>query len=183
MFETRLSVHFSDGTDMPVGKIICLARTYHKHAEEMGDAVKKEPLLFLKPLSAVIHDQGAIVIPKQSSEVHHEVELGIVIKKEGKNISAAHADEHIAGYCLGLDITARITLAVNGEIRQRSSTSALSLTVGEIVAYVSSLMSLERGDIILTGTPEGVGQITAGDTIEAQIENLLSLTVSVVKAQ
>ena len=224
MLETRPSVHFFDGTDMAVGKIICLARTYRKHAEEMGDAVKKEPLIFLKPSSTVIHDQEAIVIPKQSSEVHHEVELGIVIKKEGKNISAAHADEHIAGYCLGLDITARdiqqkakehgwpwtiakgfdtfcplstvapsttvpnplaltITLAVNGEIRQRSSTSALSLTVGEIVAYVSSLMSLERGDIILTGTPEGVGQITAGDTIEAQIENLLSLTVSVVKAQ
>ena len=224
MVETNPSVYFSDGTYMPVGKIICLARTYRKHAEEIGDTVKKDPLLFLKPSSTVIYDQGTIVIPKQSCDVHHEVELGIIIKKEGKNISAAHADEHIAGYCLGLDITARdiqkeakehgwpwtiakgfdtfcplsmaappnavpnphalgIVLAVNGEVRQRSSTSALSLTIEEIISYVSSLMTLKRGDIILTGTPGGVGQIIAGDTIEARIGDVFSLTITVAKEE
>jgi 2-keto-4-pentenoate hydratase/2-oxohepta-3-ene-1,7-dioic acid hydratase in catechol pathway len=213
-------VHFIDKPPIPIGKIICLARTYRKHAEEMGSEVKKDPLLFLKPPSSVIYNQDIIVLPRQSHDVHHEAELGIIIEKQGKSLRAAQVADHIAGYCLGLDITARdiqqtakehgwpwtiakgfdtfcplseavspsavpnphaltITLAVNGEIRQRASTSALIMTVGEIVAYVSSLMTLERGDIILTGTPEGVGQITAGDIIEAQLGDLLSLTVTV----
>jgi 2-keto-4-pentenoate hydratase/2-oxohepta-3-ene-1,7-dioic acid hydratase in catechol pathway len=217
-------MHFIDKNDIPIGKIICLARTYRKHAEEMGGEVKKNPLLFLKPSSAVIYDKGTIVLPKQSSHVHHEVELGIVIKKDGKNLSISKAEDYIAGYCLGLDITARdiqqtakehgwpwtisksfdtfcplssavspaavpnphtltMKLAVNGKIRQCSSTAALTMTVGEIVAYVSSLMSLGRGDIILTGTPEGVGQLLAGDIIEAQIGDLFSLTLSVVNEQ
>src|SRR4030065_1636514 len=181
-------------------KIICLGRNYRKHAEELGNVVPDKPIIFLKPPSSLIVEGEKILLPSQSQDVHHEVELGVVIGKTGRNIPRAEAEGHILGYCIFLDITARdiqkeetkrgapwalakgfdtfapvsqvvrreeltepedlaIRLWVNGETRQDSNTSFMIFGIGEIIEYISSYMTLEAGDIIATGTPEGVGAI------------------------
>lgn len=93
--------------NIPIGKIICLARTYKKHAEEMKSKVPKDPLLFLKPATSVIFNGDSIIIPEISNCLHHEVELGVIINKKGKNIKKENALDFILGYCIALDITAR----------------------------------------------------------------------------
>jgi len=205
---------------MNIGKIVCLARTYKKHAEEMKAITTKEPLLFLKPNSSVIYNGENIVIPKRSNSVHHEVELGIIIGKKAKNIKIKNSMDYIFGYVIALDITARdiqseakrngwpwgiakgfdtftpisdvilkkdiknpmnldISLKVNNEIRQKSNTKNLIFTIEEIISYISSIMTLEPGDLILTGTPEGVEEIKKGDNLSANLENILTLEVNV----
>ena len=214
--------HFKDTRRrLRVGKVVCLARTYSKHAVEMNSAVPEEPLLFLKPASSVVFNNQSIVIPKKTNLVHHEVELGVVIGRKGKNITKGDAMDYVLGYLLGLDITARdlqdkakkhgwpwtiskgfdtfcpisdvvlkkdvenprnldLLLKVNGKLRQSSNTRYMVYTVEEIVAFVSSIMTLEPGDLILTGTPEGVGAIENGDVVEAKLGNFCSLKLDVV---
>lgn len=208
------------GLKMSVGKIVCLARTYKKHATEMESEVPKEPLVFLKPASSIIFDGDSILYPKNVKCIHHEVELGIVIGKKGKNIKAENVLDYILGYCVCLDITARdiqtiakkngwpwaiaksfdtfapisnivlksdyinpnridIWLKVNNETRQKSNTKNLVFSVEEIVEFISNIMTLEKGDLIMTGTPEGVGEIKPGDIILAGLGDLCSLKVSV----
>jgi len=203
-----------------IGKIVCLARTYKKHADEMGSEMPEEPILFLKPASSVIFDSQSIVIPNRTKEVHHEIELGVVIGKKGKNIPEEKARDYILGYLLALDITARdiqqkakseglpwtiakgfdtfcpisnavpkekvsdanklpLILKVNGVTRQFSNTGNMRYPVEKIVSFVSEIMTLERGDLILTGTPEGVGPINPGDTVEAELGDICSLKVYV----
>ncbi len=213
---------FKENTDrkLNIGKIICLARTYKKHAKEMNANVTKKPLLFLKPVSSVIFNSETIILPNISKSVHHEVELGIVIGKKGKNIDKKDAMEHVYGYLLGLDITARdiqseakkngwpwgiakgfdtfapisevvlkekvkdpqnldIWLKVNNEIRQKSNTNNMALSIREIIEFISNIMTLEPGDLILTGTPEGVNEIKKGDTIKAGLGNSMDLKIKV----
>ena len=206
-----------------IGKIICLARTYRKHVEEMNSKVTEKPLLFLKPTSSVIFDNQSIILPRQSNIVHHEVELGFVIGRRGKNIKKEEAEDYILGYLLGLDITARdlqeeakkngwpwtiskgfdtfcpvskvvlkekiddpynldLILKVNNELRQFSNTRYLIYSIEEIIEFVSSIMTLEYGDLILTGTPGGVSQIRDGDIVEAKLDSICSLKLKVVSA-
>ena len=194
-------------------KIICLGRNYRKHAEELGNAVPEKPIIFLKPLSSLILEGEKIILPPQSHDVHHEVELGFVIGKSGKNILRSRAEEYIMGFCIILDLTARdiqqeekkraapwtlakgfdtfapvsqivkkeditnpenlsIKLWVNNRLRQDSNTGFMIFRIAEIIEYISSYMTLERGDIIATGTPEGVGQIKSRDIVEAEIEGI-----------
>jgi len=194
-------------------KIICLGRNYRKHAEELGNVVPDKPIIFLKPPSSLIVEGEKIILPSQSQDVHHEVELGVVIGKTGRHISRTEAEGHILGYCIFLDITARdiqkeetkrgapwalakgfdtfapvsqvvrreelshpanlaIRLRVNDETRQDSNTNFMIFGVGEIIEYISSYMTLEAGDIIATGTPEGVGPIKKGDVLTAEIEGI-----------
>ncbi len=206
--------------DLTIGKLVCLARTYKKHAQEMNSDIPKEPLLFLKPASSVIFNEDIIKIPKMSKCIHHEVELGIVIGKKCKNIPKKDALNYVLGYLVALDITARdiqtnlkkngwpwciaksfdtfapisdvvlkenvsnpqeldITLKVNGEVKQSSNTKNMIFTIEEIIEYISKIMTLEPGDLIMTGTPEGVGEILTGDILEAQLGNICSLKVFV----
>jgi len=206
--------------ELSVGKLVCLARTYRKHAEEMNTYVTEEPLLFLKPASAVIFDGESIIIPKMSNCLHHEVELGVVIGKKCKNVPQKNAMNYVLGYLLALDITARdtqsiakkngwpwsiakgfdtfapissivlkeevqdpsnldISLKVDGEIRQSSNTSYMIYSIERIIEFISGVMTLEPGDLILTGTPEGVGEIVSGDVIEAHLEDICSIKVDV----
>ena len=90
-----------------IGKIVCLARTYKKHAQEMNTDVTKDPLLFLKPASSVIFNDDSIIIPKMSNCLHHEVELGVLIGKKCKNIKQEEALNYVLGYLIALDVTAR----------------------------------------------------------------------------
>jgi len=205
-----------------IGKIICLARTYQKHAQEMNTSVTEDPLLFLKPESSVIFNNESIIIPKMSSCLHHEVELGVVIGKKGKHITRNSAMSHVLGYIIALDITARdiqsvakkngwpwsiakgfdtfapisnvvlkkeisnpldldLELKVNGVIKQRSNTKFMIFSIERIIEFISEVMTLKRGDLILTGTPEGVGEIVEGDVIEANLGTICSLKVDVKK--
>lgn len=203
-----------------IGKIICLARTYKKHAQEMNAKVTEDPLLFLKPESSVILNNESIILPKMSKCLHHEVELGVVMGKNGKHISQDDATDHVLGYLIALDITARdiqsvakkngwpwsiakgfdtfapisnvilkdeisnphnldLKLKVNGKLKQESNTRYMIYSIERIIEFVSKIMTLKRGDLILTGTPEGVGEIFDGDVIEAYLGNICSLKVDV----
>lgn len=203
-----------------IGKLVCLARTYKKHAEEMYSDIPKEPFLFLKPASAVIFDGDSIVIPKMSKCIHHEVELGVIIGKKCKNVPHEKALDYVLGYCLALDITARdiqteakkkgwpwdiakgfdtfapisnvvlkenvpdpndldLSLKVNGIIKQSSNTKNMLFSVEEIIEFISKVMTLECGDLIMTGTPEGVGEIKSGDVLDASLGDFCSLSVDV----
>ena len=210
-------------TEIPIGKIICLAQNYPKHSAEMNSTPPPWPYFFLKPATALLPDGGTVRLPDFSSCVHHEVELYLLIGKTGRHIPKEAADEHIAGYGILLDLTARdiqtegkqsgrpfgiskcwdtsapvsaatptetvggitgarvlaIELRTNGEPRQSGRTSAMLYKLDELIAFLSRVMTLEFGDIISTGTPEGVSEIKAGDTIEATIEKLGSLKVTV----
>jgi 2-keto-4-pentenoate hydratase/2-oxohepta-3-ene-1,7-dioic acid hydratase in catechol pathway len=205
-----------------IGKIICLARTYKKHAQEMNAKTPQEPLLFLKPESSIIFNNGTIISPPHTSCIHHEVELGVVIGKKGKNISQNSAMNHILGYLVALDVTARdiqsrakkngwpwsiskgfdtfcpisnvvkknkvdtplnlsLQLFVNKRLQQQSNTKYMMFPFERIIEYISSVMTLKKGDLILTGTPEGVGEIKPGDSIKACLGNICELNVTVQK--
>lgn len=202
------------------GKILCIGRNYALHAREMGSEAPETPILFLKPSSALVGNGGRIVLPPQSQDVHHEVELVVAIGRGGKHIPVAKALEYVDGYAVGLDMTARdvqaeakkkglpwtvakgfdtfaplgeiapvaaipdpqnltVTLRVNGEVRQQGSTADMLFSVAELVAYCSTIFTLRPGDLIYTGTPEGVGPVEAGDHLEATIDGLPPLSVRV----
>jgi 2-keto-4-pentenoate hydratase/2-oxohepta-3-ene-1,7-dioic acid hydratase in catechol pathway len=205
-----------------VGKIICLARTYKEHAEEMKSTVTKDPLLFLKPDTSVIFNNGTILIPSRSNCLHHEVELGIVIGYNGKHIQPEKAMDYVIGYLVALDITARdlqseakkngwpwtiakgfdtfaplsdvilkekisnpttldLELKINGVIKQKANTRQMIYSLENIISFASDIMTLKRGDLILTGTPEGVGEIKEGDILEARLDAYCTLKVDVRK--
>jgi len=213
---------FKDGIkrDIAIGKLVCLARSYKKHAQEMKSDIPKEPVIFLKPASSVIFNAGKIKIPKMSKSIHHEVELGVVIRRKCKNISKKDAMNYVLGYLVALDITARdiqsgfkkkgwpwtiaksfdtfapisdvvlkekvrnpqnldICLKVNGKVRQNSNTRFMIFSIEEIIEFISKVMTLEPGDLILTGTPEGVSEILKGDVLEANLGNICFLKVNV----
>ena len=192
-------------------KIIAIARNYAAHAAEHDAQVPEIPLLFFKPPSAVIGPGDAIRIPPQTQQMEHEAELAVVIGKEGRWITPEKADEHILGYTIANDVTARdlqrsdtlwtrakgfdtfaplgpwietdfdpadaiITCRVNDAIRQMASTRDMVFTDKSLIAFISSIMTLYPGDVILTGTPEGVGPLKEGDVVEITIEGIGALT-------
>ena len=212
--DSMIRLPFRDGFyEVNPSKIICLGRNYAEHAKELGHEVPKEPVIFLKPPSALIEPNQTIILPRKSREVHHEVELAVIIGKRGKDIPRERAMDYVLGYTVFMDITARdlqseakkkglpwtvakgfdtfapigprivpkeeldpsnleIGLKVNGEVRQLSRTSKMIFKIPEIIEYISSIMTLEKGDIIATGTPEGVGPLRHGDIVEAWIEGI-----------
>jgi 2-keto-4-pentenoate hydratase/2-oxohepta-3-ene-1,7-dioic acid hydratase (catechol pathway) len=168
-----------------------------------------EPIIFLKPPSAVVGHDDEIILPEMSRRVDYEGELAVVISKRCRGISADDADDYILGYTCFNDVTARdlqqkdgqwtrsksfdtfapvgpwvaqmsvedaedlsISTRVNGETRQRSNTSDLIFGVAELIEFVSSIMTLEPGDVIATGTPPGVGMLKSGDIVEVEIEGI-----------
>lgn len=188
-------------------KIICVGRNYVAHAKELGNEVPEVPMLFLKPPSSVLEPGGTIVLPPQTQQVEHEAELTVVIGKRGRWIEPDDVKDHILGYTIANDITARdlqkrdgqwtrgkgfdtfcpfgpwvetefdpadavVTCSVNGELRQMGSTRDMIFSVRQLLAYISSVMTLEPGDLVLTGTPAGVGPLNEGDTLVTSIEGL-----------
>ncbi|CAF4519857.1 unnamed protein product, partial [Rotaria socialis] len=182
--------------------------------------VPTKPIIFMKPPSAFVIEPNDIKIPSEWDEVHHEVELGVIIDKKCQNVSKEDAAEYIAGYCLALDMTSRklqnelkdqglpwllakgfdtscpcgdfidkneinlsssvnLWLSVNGTMRQNGHTRDMIFSVPDLIAFISKYITLEHGDLILTGTPAGVGAVKRGDHIEAGIngENDLKYTM------
>ncbi|MCK4513306.1 fumarylacetoacetate hydrolase family protein [bacterium] len=207
--------------ELAVGKIVAAGSNYADHAKEMGTPRPKEPTLFLKPSTSILHVGEPIVFPEVGSMLHHEVELGLLIGRTCKNVSVERAHEHVLGYLLALDLTLRdlqqdakkhgrpwatskgfdcacpvsdvlplsdmgllgsleLTLSVNGENRQHGSTSDMIWSPPELVAVASRYFTLERGDILLTGTPAGVGPLERGDRVEAWLGSDLAIGFDVV---
>ncbi|MBM4169631.1 MAG: fumarylacetoacetate hydrolase family protein [Ignavibacteria bacterium] len=208
-----------------VGKIICVGRNYAEHAKEMRAEVPTFPVLFLKPSTAVIGDRGTVVIPDISNNLHHEVEMTILIGKGGSGIPRERAPEYVAGYGIGLDMTLRdvqdeakkkglpwalakgfdtsaplsefvpasavqdphqieVRLTVNNELRQLGNTKDCIFLVDDLISTISRYFSLEPGDIIMTGTPQGVNRVVPGDRLTAELRTadgmvLTSLSVGI----
>ncbi|MEE8497894.1 MAG: fumarylacetoacetate hydrolase family protein [Acidimicrobiia bacterium] len=196
-------------------KVVCVGRNYVEHAAEQNAEISNEPVIFLKPSTAVIGPGQPIVLPPEAKTVHHEAELVIVVGKVSRKVKAESASAHIIGYTAANDVSARdlqaidgqwtraksfdsfcplgpaieteldpiglsITCAVNGEIRQEGNTEDMVFGVAEIFEFVTGVMTMLPGDVILTGTPAGVGPIVAGDFVDVSIERIGSLTNPVV---
>ncbi|KAM6299095.1 oxaloacetate tautomerase FAHD1, mitochondrial [Aegotheles albertisi] len=202
--------------------IVCVGRNYAEHAREMGSSLPPQPLFFLKPSSAYVRPGAPILRPYYSQNLHHEVELGVVMGRRAQAVSQEAAMEHVAGYALCLDMTARDTqeeckkkglpwtlakgfgsscpvsdfvpkekipdphklkiwLKVNGELRQEGETSMMIFSIPYLISYISEIFTLEEGDLILTGSPQGVGSVEAGDEIEAGISGVLSMRFTVAQ--
>ena len=220
-----MTVTLPSGEAVRPGKILCIGRNYAAHVKEMGDvdAPPAEPVVFLKPSTALVASGGTVVLPRQSADVHHELELVALIGRGGKDIDERDALDYVGAYALGLDLTARdlqakakaskgpwsiakgfdtfaplgpltpaaeigdpqalaLHLAVNGETRQEGSTAQMIFPVARLVAFLSTVFTLEPGDLVYTGTPEGVGPIKSGDRLEATGEGLEPLNVTVTRA-
>lgn len=194
-------------------KIVAVGLNYRDHLAESQTGLEKpptEPFLFWKPPSALIGPEEPIRIPAWAGRVDYEGELGVVIGKEARNLTAAHAHEAILGYTIVNDVTARdiqrrertwvfakgmdtfcpagpwietelnpqglrITTRVNGEVRQQGNTADMIFTIGEILAYITRAITLMPGDLVLTGTPAGVGPLHDGDLVEVEIEGIGTL--------
>lgn len=192
-------------------KIVALGINYRKHADEFGQAVKPEPLIFLKPPSSLIADGESIVLPRDSGRVEHEGELAVVIGKRCKDVETNEVAKYIFGYTCANDVSERdiqkrdgqwvrakgfdtfcplgpaietdvnpsccdITVTVNNEIRQHGNTREMVNDVYDSVSFISKVMTLEVGDVILTGTPAGVSPIHSGDIVTVEIQGVGSLT-------
>jgi len=197
-------------------KVIAIGKNYADHVREMGGEPPPEPVIFLKPSTAVIGLRDPIVYPAELSErVDFEGELAVVIGRLCRQVPAARVPEVIFGYTCANDVTARdlqardgqwarakgfdtfcplgpwiqtdidpgdleLTTVVNGEIRQNARTSQLMHDVTALVTYVSAVMTLLPGDVLLTGTPAGVGPLKEGDEVSVTIENIGTLTNGVI---
>ncbi|MDR2293956.1 MAG: fumarylacetoacetate hydrolase family protein [Microbacterium sp.] len=193
---------------IPRSKVVAVGRNYADHAAEFGNDVPAEPMLFLKPNTAVIGPGDAIVRPNALSErVEFEGELAVVIGRIAKNVTAENALDYVFGYTIGNDVTARdlqrsdgqwsrakgfdtfcplgpaietefdptvgvLTAKVNGDIKQQAPLSDMVHGVAAIIAHASAAFTLLPGDVILTGTPAGVGPLVAGDVVEVDITGL-----------
>lgn len=210
----------NSGGEFIVGKMVCVGRNYAEHIKELGHETPEFPLIFLKPASTIIYSGDKVIHPTYSEELHYEGELVLLIGKDIKNADAIEAEEAIAGYGVGLDMTLRdlqrelskkgnpwtlakcfdtsavlsdfvlkaehnltmketITLKVNGEVRQNSTLDMMIFPPVEIVKYISAVLPLEKGDLIFTGTPAGVGKVVKGDKIEAEITGIGSLETEI----
>jgi len=196
-------------------KIVAVGLNYRDHAEEFNLEMPDEPVLFMKPPSALLAHGGEIVYPPMSKRVDYEAELALVCGAECRNISPEEAPEYVLGYTCGNDVTARdlqvkdgqwtraksfdtfcplgpfietdidpgglaIELKLNGKVRQSSNTTNMAFGPAELLSYVSRIMTFYPGDVIMTGTPSGVGEMVPGDTVEVIIAGLEPLRNTVV---
>lgn len=211
------------GTDalFPVRRVYCIGRNYAAHAVEMGHDPSKEPPFFFQKNPDNLDASGTFPYPGKTADVHHEVELAVVLKSGGSDITVADALSHVYGYAVALDMTRRdlqavakdmgrpwdtakafehsapigpvvpasvcghpqagaITLSVNGTLRQSGDLNQMIWKIPEMIAYLSDYFTLAAGDVILTGTPSGVGPVVRGDRLEARVEGFAPLTVDVV---
>ncbi len=209
------------GEKLDVGKIVAAGQNYADHTKEMGAEKPSAPVLFMKPSTSIIHAGDPIVYPSVTNLLHHEVELGIVISRDCRDIEPVDAPAHMLGYLLALDLTLRdvqlaakkrghpwatakgfdgscpiseaieidnpsvlrtleLGLVVNDETRQQGNTADMVWTSEELLAAASGFFTLERGDILLTGTPAGVGPLERGDTVEAWLGEELRVWFNVV---
>ncbi len=204
------------------GKIIAIGRNYADHAAETGSDLPKAPLIFAKFPSAVIGQSEPITWRKSiTQQVDWEVEIAVIIGKRAKNVSEADAYEHVYGYCVANDVSARdlqfgdgqwtraksldtfcplgpfiitrdeiddpqnlaLKTTVNGKVMQDANTKDMVFKIPYLIAYISQMFTLEPGDMILTGTPSGVGMgmkpqqfLADGDSVTVSVEGIGEVT-------
>lgn len=193
-------------------KIICIGRNYTEHIQELKNEKPTEPVIFIKPDSAVLPKEQDFYIPEFSEDVHYEVEVLVKIKRVGKHIKEEFAGTYYDEIGLGIDFTARdlqsklkdkglpwekakgfdgaavigkwmpktnfkdlnnlnFSLLKNGEVMQKGNTSLMLWKIDEIISYVSTFFMLKKGDVIFTGTPAGVGKVSANDYLTGYLED------------
>jgi len=193
-------------------KVLGVGLNYRSHAEEVGLELPSSPIVFMKPSTSVIGPGEEIELPPQSRRVDYEAELGVVIGKKGRNISAEEAPLYIWGYTCANDVTARdlqpkhgqwtysksfdtfapigpwietgledpYTLQVLGMLEgrqvQKGAVSDFIFSIEDLIAYISSCMTLLPGDVIMTGTPSGIGRLSDGQNFTVKIEGIGELT-------
>jgi 2-keto-4-pentenoate hydratase/2-oxohepta-3-ene-1,7-dioic acid hydratase in catechol pathway len=186
-------------------KIVCVGRNYRAHAAELGNDVPTEPLIFLKPPSALLAHGGSVDWPDESERVDYEGEVAVVVGRTLRRASEREAVEAILGLTCADDVTARdlqrrdvqftrgkgfdtfcpcgpwietapppldalaLETRVDGELRQSAATSAMIWSIPELLVFVSRVMTLEPGDLLLTGTPEGVAPLVPGQVVEVSV--------------
>lgn len=200
---------------IPRSKVACVGRNYADHAVELGNDVPAEPLIFLKPNTSVIGPFEPIVYPKQSTDVHFEGELAVVIGRICRDVPPSRVADVVYGYTVGNDVTARdlqrkdgqwtrakgfdsfcplgpwietqldptdleLRTELNSDVQQHSRTSMMIFDVPAVIAYITSFMTLLPGDVVLTGTPAGVGPMKPGDDVSVTIEGIGTLMNRVV---
>ncbi len=196
-------------------KVVCVGKNYAAHAAEFDSDVPEEPLLFLKPSTAVIGPNDPIQLLPISRRIDYEGELAVVMGRLARNVRAEDASRYILGFTCANDVTLRslqrpddqwtrakgfdgscplgpwidtdvdptgVTLEtrLNGEVVQRGTTEDMVFGVATLIEYITTFMTLLPGDVLLTGTPEGVGPIAAGDVVEVEVEGLGTLANPVV---
>lgn len=188
-------------------KIICIGRNYGEHIQELGNARPEEPVIFMKPDTAVIKSGQVFFIPESLGEIHYELELVFRIGKTGKHIEPDFAHRYIDQFTVGIDFTARnlqqylkekglpwerakafdnsalvgemmkfesfesirdtaFHLHLNQQKVQEGKMKEMIYSVPELISFISKSFTLKTGDLIFTGTPKGVGKISAGDLLE-----------------
>ncbi len=204
-----------ENQQLPIQNIFCIGRNYAKHIEELNNETPTEPLVFLKPTSALAQKGDSITLPAFSNSVHYEAELVIYIAKGARNLTSEEALSVIGGYGVGLDLTARdlqdiikkkgepwtkckgfpaaaivsdfipvdkiqdpkdiqFTFTQNGKLKQDGNSKMMLYPIAEIISYLSNVYGLSAGDLIYTGTPEGVGQLAAGDRLNLTLKDFIS---------
>ncbi len=186
-------------------KIICVGLNYRDHAKELNMPIPKEPVLFMKSPTALIKHNEDIIYPPQTKNLHYEAELAIVIGKDGKlgftcanDVTARDLQKKdgqwvraksFRTFCpVGPKVVYGVNPAnleircfLNGDLKQYSNTSNMIFKPAELVYFISDIMPLFEGDIILTGTPPGVGPMKVGDVVEVEIEGVGRLSNRVIK--
>lgn len=196
-------------------KIVCVGLNYKSHAAEMGADLPSEPVIFLKPPTAMNGPNGDIRYPDMTCRLDYEGELAVVIGRRAHRVSPDEAESCVLGYTCANDVTARdlqsrdgqwtrakgfdgfcplgpwvetdvdprdvqIETLLNGEIVQSARTSDMIFDPFTLVSFVSQVMTLLPGDVVLTGTPGGIGPMQRGDVVEVRIEGIGSLVNRVV---
>jgi 2-keto-4-pentenoate hydratase/2-oxohepta-3-ene-1,7-dioic acid hydratase in catechol pathway len=197
-------------------KVVCIGLNYRAHAAESGSPLPEQPLMFLKPPTAVIASGEDAVWAPGSERIDYEAELAVVFKKRAKNVAEGASKDYILGYTCANDISARdfqrgdgqwarakgsdtfcplgpwietdldasdlrITGKLNGEIRQDSRTSDLVFGVDYLIHHLTKYFTMEPGDVLITGTPAGIGPMNPGDEYEVTIEGVGSLRNKMTK--
>ncbi|WP_339766566.1 fumarylacetoacetate hydrolase family protein [uncultured Paraglaciecola sp.] len=215
--------HFISGDviDLPIGKVVCVGRNYLEHIKELNNDIPKQPLLFIKPSTALCDIQQPIYIPKGQGSCHNELELAILIGERLTNSNEKSAKQGILGVGLALDLTLRdvqdqlkadgqpweraksfdsscpisnfvpvsdidieqnieFSMAVNDKLRQQGNSVNMMHTILSLLVDISQTFTLLPGDIVLTGTPKGVGPLAVGDDLDVVLMDYFSVKTKVI---
>lgn len=192
----------------PVRRVLCVGRNYAAHAREMGADERDPPFFFSKPADAVVPPGADVPYPSATADLHHEIELVVAIgeggsifgfavgvdltrrdlqngfKAKGQPWDAAKgfdASAPISAIVPGATIPeGRIALSINGAVKQEGEIADMIWSVEEVLVEAGKLWKLEAGDLVFTGTPEGVGPIARGDLVEGSVEGVGSLSFRVI---
>lgn len=215
--------HFADNSpiSLPLGKVVCVGRNYAEHARELNNPVPAEPLLFIKPATAVVALDQPLRLPQGLGAVHYETEIALLIGQTlSGDVSEQQATAAIAGIGLALDLTLRelqdqlkakghpwerakafdgacplsafvepaqlpdltaipLQLRINGELRQQGNSAEMITPIIALLRHIAGVFTLQPGDVVITGTPAGVGVLASGDQLQLAIPGVLEQTASI----